>query len=79
MLNSCTCVFVQMKKLTLNEIDGEKAPELQRYDVEVLRDVSKEATQQELTLLDERLGGMKPNMAAIAEYRKKAGHLSRTC
>ena len=36
MFNSCTCVFVQMKKLTLNEIDGEKAPELQRYDVDQL-------------------------------------------
>ena len=61
-----------MKKLTLNEIDGEKAVELERYEAESLRDVSKETVQHELTLLEEKLAGMKPNMAAIAEYRKKA-------
>ena len=40
-------------------------------EAETLTGVDKEDIQYEITVLEEKLAKMKPNMAAIAEYRKK--------
>jgi hypothetical protein len=38
---------------------------------EELKEIDKEGIQYEITVLEEKLAQMKPNMTAIAEYRKK--------
>jgi len=58
-------------KLALHEIDGEEKQELVTCEPEELQAIVKEDTQYEITVLEEKLAQMKPNMAAIAEYRKK--------
>ena len=40
-------------------------------EADTLTGVDKEDIQYEITVLEEKLAKMKPNMAAIAEYRKK--------
>ena len=39
--------------------------------MEYLQSVKKEETQYAITIMEEKLASMKPNMAAIAEYKKK--------
>jgi hypothetical protein len=50
---------------------GEGGGELSTLTGEELKATNKEDTQYEITVLEEKLAKMKPNMAAIAEYRKK--------
>lgn len=64
-------MFFQSGKLSLHKIDDQDNVELETYEREKLHDVSKEDTQYEITVLEEKMNQMKPNMAAIAEYRKK--------
>ncbi|XP_076350696.1 structural maintenance of chromosomes 4-like protein gluon [Tachypleus tridentatus] len=61
----------QLAKLTLQELDGETNEPLTKLPPEDLEKVDTEACQYEITVLEERLQNMKPNMAAIAEYKKK--------
>ena len=63
----------QLSKLSLTSVEGEIAESLPVYDAERLSGVIKEDVQLEITVLEERLATMKPNMAAIEEYRKKVG------
>ena len=65
-----------MSGLSLTPIDGKEVGELSEVSPEALRDIDKEGVQYEITVLEEKLAQMKPNMAAIAEYRKKVGHIS---
>jgi hypothetical protein len=62
-----------MGTLTLTPIDGKDVGELTELSPEALVDIDKEGVQYEITVLEEKLAQMKPNMAAIAEYRKKVG------
>ena len=61
----------ELDKLALSSVEGETPPALPEYSAEHLTDVCKEDVQYEMTLLEEKLAQMKPNMAAIAEYKKK--------
>ncbi|XP_069103456.1 structural maintenance of chromosomes protein 4-like [Argopecten irradians] len=61
----------EMGQLTLTLIEGKGDTELPTIAEEELAVIDKEATQYEITVLEEKLAHMKPNMAAIAEYRKK--------
>ena len=63
---------MQLSKLALHQIDGQPAEEMPVISSEELHRLSKEDTQYEITVLEEKRTQMKPNMAAIAEYRKKA-------
>lgn len=63
----------QMSGLSLTPIDGKEVGELTELTPESLTDIDKEGVQYEITVLEEKLAQMKPNMAAIAEYRKKVG------
>lgn len=60
-----------MSGLSLTPIDGKEVGELTELTPEALTDIDKEGVQYEITVLEEKLAQMKPNMAAIAEYRKK--------
>ena len=64
------CVL-QLSKLSLTSVDGETPSALTTHDTQYLADVNKEDVQYEITVLEEKLAQMKPNMAAIAEYKKK--------
>lgn len=64
---------LQMSSLSLTPIDGKEVGELTELTPEALTDIDKEGVQYEITVLEEKLAQMKPNMAAIAEYRKKVG------
>lgn len=61
----------EMSGLSLTPIDGKEVGELTELTPESLTDIDKEGVQYEITVLEEKLAQMKPNMAAIAEYRKK--------
>ncbi|KAK3094368.1 hypothetical protein FSP39_000811 [Pinctada imbricata] len=61
----------EMDSLKLTPIDGKEAGELKELSSEELEDVDIEKTSYEITIIEESLAKMKPNMAAIAEYRKK--------
>ncbi|XP_033759958.1 structural maintenance of chromosomes protein 4-like isoform X2 [Pecten maximus] len=61
----------EMGQLTLTPIEGKGETDLPTVEEEELATLDKEATQYEITVLEEKLAQMKPNMAAIAEYRKK--------
>lgn len=65
----------QMSGLSLTPIDGKEVGELTELTPESLTDIDKEGVQYEITVLEEKLAQMKPNMAAIAEYRKKVGEV----
>ncbi|CAH1781989.1 unnamed protein product [Owenia fusiformis] len=58
-------------KLSLHQIDQMEMEELPTLPIEELSEINKEDTQYEITVLEEKLAQMKPNMAAIEEYRKK--------
>ena len=61
----------QLGKLAIQAIETEEPEPLTQYEADVLREASKEEMAYEITVLEEKLAQMKPNMAAIAEYRKK--------
>ena len=66
------CVSIsQLGKLRLHEIDEDGKTELEQFEKEKLEDVDKEEEQYAITVLEEKKAQMKPNMAAIAEYKKK--------
>ena len=60
-----------MEGLSLTPIDGKDVGALGEVSSEELENLDKEKTEFEITVIEENLGKMKPNMAAIAEYRKK--------
>ena len=55
----------------LTLIDRQEVEELQTISEEELEEINKEDIQFNITVQEEKLTQMKPNMAAIAEYRKK--------
>ncbi len=57
----------------MQQIDRQTVEEMPEVPAEELHALSKEDTQYGITVLEEKLTQMKPNMAAIAEYRKKVG------
>ena len=61
----------QLGKLKLHEIEVEDKLELDIFEKEKLEEVDKEEEQYAITVLEEKKAQMKPNMAAIAEYKKK--------
>lgn len=61
----------QLSHLTLTVIDRQEPEELPAISAEEVEQINKQDTQYEITVLEEKLSQMKPNMAAIAEYRKK--------
>jgi len=62
-----------MSHLALTPIDGQEVEPLRDLTAEEVEALNKEETGYQITLLEEKLTQMKPNMAAIAEYRKKVG------
>ncbi|RWS24664.1 structural maintenance of chromosomes protein 4-like protein [Leptotrombidium deliense] len=62
-----------IKSLQLQEIDGQPPPEdgLPELTKEQLQCLNSHSVQKEIENMDKELKKMKPNMAAIAEYRKK--------
>ena len=63
--------ITQLGKLSLHVSEGVDTEELPTIQEDKLKDINKEDTQYEITVLEEKLAQMKPNMAAIAEYKKK--------
>ncbi|XP_071085692.1 structural maintenance of chromosomes protein 4-like [Haliotis cracherodii] len=61
----------ELGHLSLNKVDGVENEEMVTVATEQLTSINKEEVQYEITVLEEKLAQMKPNMAAIAEYRKK--------
>ena len=61
----------QLGKLKLHEIESDDKLELEVFEKEKLDEVDKEDEQYAITVLEEKKNQMKPNMAAIAEYKKK--------
>ncbi|EDO40646.1 predicted protein [Nematostella vectensis] len=64
----------ELSKLELQCVgisDEQQKEELPKLSTEDLEAVDKEAVMYEITVLEEKLAQLKPNMAAIAEYRKK--------
>ena len=49
----------------------EDSTELEVFEKEKLEEIEKEEEQYAITVLEEKKAQMKPNMAAIAEYKKK--------
>lgn len=64
-------LIFQIGHLQLSPISGQEVGEIAAIPDEELAELDKEAIQYEITVLEEKLAQMKPNMAAIAEYRKK--------
>ena len=65
---------LQLERLSLHQIDIDKpAEKLAVLTVEQLSDevIDSDDFQLQITKLEEQLNSMKPNIAAIAEYRKK--------
>jgi len=60
-----------MDKLSLHKVDDAMSTDLAQLTEELLTGVVTQETQYQITLLEQKLAHMKPNMAAIAEYRKK--------
>merc|ERR1712029_1337906 len=61
----------EIKKLELQEVPGEDVPPLPELSEEDILAINMEELNYELTGIDENLAKSKPNMAAIAEYKKK--------
>lgn len=61
----------QLEKLKLQEIDNEVPDNLPKLNEDNLSSIETEPIQYEITVMEERLHKMKPNMAAIVEYKKK--------
>merc|ERR1719447_2420106 len=60
-----------VKKMSLNEIPGEESGSLQESTEEELLALDMEVLTYELGVIETNLAASKPNMAAIAEYKKK--------
>ena len=59
----------------LHTVDRDEPARLERLSPEQLERVSKEETQYQITVMEERIEQLKPNMAAIEAYhRKVSGH-----
>lgn len=56
---------------TISLTDQQDDPTLPTLTPEDLEKIDKETVSYEITVLEEKLNQMKPNMAVIAEYRKK--------
>jgi len=52
---------------------------METLEAEQLEDVDKKEIEYQITILEEKMLQMKPNMAAIAEYRKKVGKENVVC
>merc|ERR1719507_1958551 len=61
----------RMRKLQLQEVPGEEVAPLSDLENEEILAINMEELTYELNLIDEKLAASKPNMAAIAEYKKK--------
>jgi len=61
----------EMKKLEFQEIPGEEIPPLIDLSHDEIMAINMEELNYELNLIDEKLAASKPNMAAIAEFKKK--------
>lgn len=61
----------ELGRLSLHQIDEEEKEQLETLEAGQLEDVDKEDIEYQITILEEKMSEMKPNMAAIAEYRKK--------
>merc|ERR1712130_1003591 len=61
----------EMKKLELQEVPGEEVAPLTDLENEEILAINMEELTYELNLIEEKLTSSKPNMAAIAEYKKK--------
>ncbi|XP_052215756.1 structural maintenance of chromosomes protein 4-like [Dreissena polymorpha] len=61
----------ELSGLSLTPIDRQEPETLATITEEEIAGIDKEDTQFQITALEEKLTQMKPNMAAIAEYRKK--------
>eukprot|EP00090_Calanus_glacialis_P026751 TRINITY_DN42055_c0_g1_i1.p1 TRINITY_DN42055_c0_g1~~TRINITY_DN42055_c0_g1_i1.p1 ORF type:complete len:1294 (+),score=513.23 TRINITY_DN42055_c0_g1_i1:38-3919(+) len=61
----------EMKKLELQEVPGEEVTALTDLTNEEILAINMEELTYELNLVEEKLAASKPNMAAIAEYKKK--------
>ena len=72
----------QLGKLQLHEIEEGNNIQLEIFEKERLEEADKEEEQYAITVLEEKKAQMKPNMAAIAEYKKKVvdfGYFERLC
>jgi len=70
------CVYVQLSNLKLSPVEGDEEVELPTFTAEDLAAAVTNDMKFEITVQEEKLAQMKPNMAAIAEYRKKVRWLS---
>ena len=61
----------ELKKLDLQEVPGEEVSPLPELSEEEILFINMEELNYEITAIDENLAKSKPNMAAIAEYKKK--------
>ena len=62
----------QLNKISLHKIDGEEnIEELITHDAEYFKELDENATTYQITILEEKLRSMKPNMSAIPEYKRK--------
>lgn len=61
----------ELRKLKCHSIDGEPEVTLPELEDKDLEDLNEEALTMKSTMLKENLSAMKPNMAAIQEYRRK--------
>ena len=61
----------EIKKLDLQEVPGEEVTPLPELTEEEILSLNMEELSYEITNIDENLAKSKPNMAAIAEYKKK--------
>ena len=55
----------------MHEVEEGDNLELEVFEKEKLEEADKEEEQYAITVLEEKKAQMKPNMAAIAEYKKK--------
>ena len=75
-LHPLLCVYVQLSNLKLSPVEGDEEVELPTFTTEDLAAAVTNDMKFEITVQEEKLAQMKPNMAAIAEYRKKVRWLS---
>ncbi|PVD19075.1 hypothetical protein C0Q70_21634 [Pomacea canaliculata] len=61
----------ELASLRLSAVEGEQGDQLPTFSAEQLEGVLTDEVQYKITVKEERLAQMKPNMAAIAEYKKK--------
>ena len=61
----------EIKKLDLQEVPGEEVTPLPELSEEEILAINMEELNYEINAIDENLAKSKPNMAAIAEYKKK--------